>query len=94
MKNPRAKGYKQNILKILKEQPKAGLVKNRHKFSALILSKEYPNLMKSVSPDTMLQFLQDHDYIERRIRDYTQGKEQELKDKLQVETQRDLGYGV
>jgi len=81
-----------NLENVLKEFEEAKLVKNKYRTLRAVMRRSYPTLVDSVERDTMIAFMKDLIYSDRKLRQLTEGNEQELKDKLEIEAQIDLGY--
>lgn len=77
---------------LLKEFPEMGEVKNRYKALRILLQKDYPLVVQSVSKDTLEEFIKDSDYLGRMLRQKTEDKEIEEKDRAELEKLKELGY--
>lgn len=84
--------WQRRIDELFKEFPESQLTKNRYKSLVHLLVQQYPE-MKQLSSETWKVILFDADYLNRKIRWYTEGKETELKNILSQEKQVELGYG-
>lgn len=85
--------YQRRIDELFKEFPESQDVKNRYKSLVHILVQKYPK-MKEVGSETMMAILFDADFLNRRIRWLTEGKETKLKKQLSQEYQVDLDYQI
>jgi hypothetical protein len=72
----------------------ARLVKNRYRTIRKTLQYSWTALIDSVGKETMLNFLKDVVYLDRKLRLQTEGEEDELKEQLAQEKQIELGYGI
>lgn len=86
-----AQWYQRRIDELFKEFPESQLTKNRYKSLLHILVQKYPQ-MKDLGSETMKEILRDADYLNRRIRWLTEGREKELKTILAQEKQVELFY--
>lgn len=74
--------YHDRLQRMLVEFPETGLVENKYLAIKLMLQKKYPQVMSSTSPDSMLKFLKDVVYVDRRIREATHGRQEKIKKML------------
>lgn len=74
----------QAILDLFKQYPEAKLTKNRHKTNRVLLTQRFSEL-KDIPKDRMCQIIFDCVTLDRRLRLWTQGEEQELKEQLSQE---------
>lgn len=84
--------WQRRIDELFNEFPESQLTKNRYKSLVHLLVQQYPE-MKQLSSETWKVILFDADYLNRKIRWLTEGKETELKNILSQEKQVELGYG-
>lgn len=71
--------------KLLDKHPSAGLVKNRYKAIRAVLKQMYPTV--EVENNRLEDMIFDAIALDRKLRDLTQGQEQETKTKLSQEWQ-------
>lgn len=87
------KYYKARLDKLLKNEPLASDVEERYRSIRYTLLETYPNLIGSVSKETMCEFLRDVTFVDRLLRRQTEGKQNKLKTVLSQEFQiENLGY--
>lgn len=85
------KAIAKDLQKVL-EIPEAHEVKNRYRTLRYALRGRWPQLVDSVSKESMCEFLKDVVYLDRKLRQMTEGEEKETKKVLSEEAQIDLGY--
>lgn len=83
-----------NLESILKEFEEAKLVKNKYRTLRAVMRRSYPTLIDNVERDVMISFMKDVIYADRKLRQLTEGVEQELKDNLEKKAQAELGYNT
>lgn len=74
--------------------PETKKVEKRYEALKGLLQKKYDPIMESVSHETLLQFLRDTVYLDRKLRLETEGYQQEKKKILSQEYQLENGYEV
>lgn len=74
--------------------PDAWKVKERYRTIYYAMKQEYPNLLASHGKETMLMFMRDCIYLDRKLRKLTEGQDQEVKNELEIIKQRELEYNV
>lgn len=87
-----SKYWNHRLKTLFKLEPSMKKVKNKYRTLLILLQRNYKPIVKSVSPDTMQEFLKDVIYLDRKIRWMTEGEEKELKKTLSQQTQVELGY--
>lgn len=70
---------------LMKENPKARLVENRYRTLRHALYEEYQEIMDLISKDKMIEFLKDTIYLDRALRQLTEGIQTEEKKILSQE---------
>lgn len=85
MANPRTqklKRYRSNMARILKNNPEASKVENRYRLIRATLLAEFPNTVGDIEKETMLELLKDITFLDREVRLFTEGNQNELKKEL------------
>lgn len=79
------KRYRSNMARILNNNKDADKVENRYRLIRSTLLAEFPNTVGDIEKETMLELLKDITFLDREVRLFTEGKEEELKTKLSNE---------
>lgn len=85
MANPRTQKlnrYRSNMARILKNNQDADKVENRYRLMRATLLAEFPNTVGDIEKETMLELLKDIIFLDREVRLFTEGTEDELKQRL------------
>ena len=93
---PKQVYFTKRLKEVFKLHPESKTVEERYKTIRYALYEEYREIMDLTQKETMLQFLRDAIYIDRKLRELTediQQKEKEiLSQKWQVENGYEVGY--
>lgn len=84
--------WDRRMKKLFLAHPEAKLVKNIHKSSYWLLMEKYGKVLESDTMAIIYEFLKDHAYLDRKLRQRREGEEVELKKVLSQEAQITLGY--
>ena len=79
------KRYRSNMARILNNNQDADKVENRYRLIRATLLAEFPNTVGDIEKETMLELLKDITFLDREVRLFTEGKEDELKNKLSAQ---------
>lgn len=77
---------------VLSLDPETHKVANRYRTIRMSLKSQYPGLISTIEKDSMLQFIKDIIFLDRKLRQLTEGEETKLKEQLSEEAQIELGY--
>lgn len=77
--------FKSILAETVQSNPEARLVKNRYRLIRKALMAEYPKTLGTVDKDTILELLRDVTYLDREVRLFTEGSDQEIKDLLSAD---------
>lgn len=75
--------YKARLNKLLQNEPLASEVEERNRSIRYTLLENYPNLINSVSKETMCEFIRDVEYVSRLLRSQTEHLQAPLKRALE-----------
>lgn len=92
MQSRNHKKVAQTLDELLQQFPHAGLVENRYSSLRVVLRRHW-NFVSTVDQKDMETFLKDVVYLDRKIRQLTEGKQDKLKQQLATEKRLELGYG-
>ena len=81
-----------DLQKVLDADPITHKVENRYNTLRAALRDKYPDLVANTDKTQMLDFLKDVVYLDRKLRQLTEGEEENLKQVLSEEAQVELGY--
>ena len=79
------KRYRTVLSETILSNPEARLVKNRYRLMRKAILDQFPQTFEGISKETMLELLKDVCTLDREIRLFTQGYDQENKDLLEQE---------
>lgn len=85
--------FHKRIEKIFEQIPESKLVKNRYRTIRALLDIQRYSIFNDISQETLLEYIKDCVWLDRELRKLTSKEERELKQKLSLEKQQQLGYG-
>lgn len=84
---------KKSLRNLINNRKDARLVVNRYRTVRAVLCEEYPGTVVIIPKEKMLDIIKSTLYVDRLLRQETEGEEEELKRILSEEKQIELGYG-
>lgn len=91
MQSRRQKSIAEDLVEVLKIAPEASLVENKYRTLRITLKRSNP-ILETLDKDVVIKLLKDAIYLDRKLRQLTEGMQEKLKKQLSEEKMVELGY--